>query len=421
MIRMNPLHTPASLSRRGKDEQDWSDLVVPCPPVYIQEKVRPPDAAVMRNAMFTKPCFTRLVLTLLLGLAASPTARAAGWKFVAVGDSRGSPQINTVILAEIARAITNITPRPEFVIFPGDLVNSGDVAAFREWTNILSPVCAAGIKVYPVIGNHDIAYGDSAYIGVLGPSIPDNGPVGEVNRTYSVVHSNALLLAMDTYVSPHRVNVAWMTTVLQTNTAAHVFVFGHDPAFKVSHPDCLDDYAANRNAMWSLMSNAAARVYFAGHDHFYDHMRVDDGDGDPSNDIHQMIVGTGGAPLYSYVGGYDGANAPYSPQRLLYESQYGFVVGEIDGPRATLTWHHRTGVDSYPATTDIFQCNLAPLLNCSLSGANLLFTWSGGGRLESAPAPQGPWTTLHTAQSPHIRAKGPGMEFFRVRLRFIGP
>src|SRR5580692_12033871 len=26
---------------RGKDEQDWSELVVPAPPLYIQEKVHP--------------------------------------------------------------------------------------------------------------------------------------------------------------------------------------------------------------------------------------------------------------------------------------------------------------------------------------------------------------------------------------------
>src|SRR5487761_2269944 len=26
---------------RGKDEQDWSDLVAPAPPIYIQEKVHP--------------------------------------------------------------------------------------------------------------------------------------------------------------------------------------------------------------------------------------------------------------------------------------------------------------------------------------------------------------------------------------------
>src|SRR5271165_6826569 len=26
---------------KGKDEQDWSDLVVPAPPLYIQEKIHP--------------------------------------------------------------------------------------------------------------------------------------------------------------------------------------------------------------------------------------------------------------------------------------------------------------------------------------------------------------------------------------------
>src|SRR4051812_805052 len=29
------------LSWRGKDEQDWSDLIVHAPPLYIQEKVHP--------------------------------------------------------------------------------------------------------------------------------------------------------------------------------------------------------------------------------------------------------------------------------------------------------------------------------------------------------------------------------------------
>jgi adenine-specific DNA-methyltransferase len=44
-------HPPATYPRnrdldpqlmwRGKDEQDWSDLVVPVPPLYIQEKIHP--------------------------------------------------------------------------------------------------------------------------------------------------------------------------------------------------------------------------------------------------------------------------------------------------------------------------------------------------------------------------------------------
>ena len=41
---------------RGKDEQDWSDLVVHAPPLYIQEKVHPkvldtgPSAGAVRRA-----------------------------------------------------------------------------------------------------------------------------------------------------------------------------------------------------------------------------------------------------------------------------------------------------------------------------------------------------------------------------------
>ena len=39
-IRATPTSIP-QLVWRGKDEQDWSDLVVHAPPLYIQEKVHP--------------------------------------------------------------------------------------------------------------------------------------------------------------------------------------------------------------------------------------------------------------------------------------------------------------------------------------------------------------------------------------------
>ncbi len=38
--RRNPDLDP-QLVWRGKDEQDWSDLVVEAPPLFIQEKVQP--------------------------------------------------------------------------------------------------------------------------------------------------------------------------------------------------------------------------------------------------------------------------------------------------------------------------------------------------------------------------------------------
>jgi len=49
---------------RGKDEQDWSDLVVQAPPIYIQEKVHPKvliDDLLARSASEEFSCLLALV------------------------------------------------------------------------------------------------------------------------------------------------------------------------------------------------------------------------------------------------------------------------------------------------------------------------------------------------------------------------
>src|ERR1017187_9147563 len=50
---------------RGKDEQDWSDLVVPAPPLYIQEKVHPKvliDDLRRQSEVSTKPAEAQIYL-----------------------------------------------------------------------------------------------------------------------------------------------------------------------------------------------------------------------------------------------------------------------------------------------------------------------------------------------------------------------
>ena len=276
----------------------------------------------------------------------SSWGHAAGWTFVVMGDSRGSgpdSQVNTNLLRELAQAV--VRDRPAFVLFPGDLVYSGSLSAFQSWTNAMAPVYEAGIPVYPVIGNHDNADPD-AFVQVFGETIPDNGPAGELNRTYSIVHSNALILALDTLVNSGRIHQAWVESTLATNTRPHVFAFGHLPAFKVNHPDGLGDYPGPRDEFWRCLADARTRAYFCAHDHFFDHARVDDGDGNPSNDVHQCIVGTAGAPL-RVDGAYDGDNGSWIPRRIYHEQQYGYVtvyVGETD---VAVRWKHRTAPGAY--------------------------------------------------------------------------
>jgi hypothetical protein len=301
-----------------------------------------------------------LALSLSAVLCVTP-CQAAPWRFVVVGDTRGSDSwgINNTIVSELARQIAGLSIKPGLVLVPGDLVNSGSTSgAFSKWKEYMAPVYGAGIAVYPIIGNHDSS-GLTSWNTVFGPDIPDNGPVGEVNRTYAVSYNNALILNLDVYVNSHRVNQTWINAQLAARdpaTTPHLFVQGHEMAFKaVSHTDCLDDYSANRNTFWNSIASAGGRSYFAGHDHTYDHARIDDGDGNPNDDVHQYIVGSGGAPFHSGPAVYNGNNSPFTPINVRTETQYGYLIVDIDGPKATYTWMHRTGTNTYLPGGDVFS------------------------------------------------------------------
>jgi hypothetical protein len=295
----------------------------------------------------------------------------SAWTFLVYGDSRGSgtgdAEVNNAILSELARA--TVAENPAFVLVPGDLVNSGDEAAFQLWRNgnqtydNMRPVYQAGIGVYPVLGNHDTS-DIAAFQSVFGADLPDNGPSGETDRTYTVTSNNALILGLDEYATPHQVNQAWVDAQLATvdpNVTQHVFAFGHEPAFKTLHSDCLDDDPQQRDAFWNSLAAAGGRAYFAGHDHFYDHAAIDDGDGNPDNDVQQFIVATAGAPLYS-AGAYDGENTSFTPTNVYHEQQYGYLAVTIDGEQVSMVWKHRTGPDTFEATAEVFSYTVAHTL-----------------------------------------------------------
>jgi hypothetical protein len=161
----------------------------------------------------------------------------------------------------------------------------------------LQPVYQAGIPVFPAVGNHDV---DAVFEikRLLGPGLPDNGPEGEIDQTYAVTHEDSLVLVLNVFTHTNllRVNQKWVDAVLATNTQTHVFAISHAPAFNVFHIDCLGSYPQERNNFWLSLKKANCRMYFSGHDHFYDHARIEDGDGDPDNDIHQFILGPEAQP-----------------------------------------------------------------------------------------------------------------------------
>jgi PKD repeat protein len=273
------------------------------------------------------------------------------WRFAFVGDTH-TPL--STIPSEIASAVVNDGVR--LMIVAGDLVEVGtgsspNVLANRlaAWSNAFVSVSAAGIPIYALRGNHENDVTDNLGIWNSFFAMPGNGPSGETNLTYSFATNNALFIGLDDYVNIHRVNQLWLGRQLGLNQQPHLFVFGHEPAFKAFHTDGLDDYPTERNAFWNSLAAAGAKVYLCGHDHFYNVARIDDGDGNPANDLYQFIVGTGGStnwPVNRY--NYDGTNGPFTPVNVAsVTNTYGYLLVEISGPGSndldvSLTWKQRT-------------------------------------------------------------------------------
>jgi hypothetical protein len=213
-----------------------------------------------------------------------------------------------------------------------------------------------------------------------------------------------------------RVNQPWVDAVLGTHVQPHVFAISHLPAFKVFHTDCLGAYSVDRNSFWSSLRGANCRMYFSGHDHFYDHARIDDRDGNPDNDIHQFILGTGGGAFYPDYA-YNGDNLPYDPVRVLHEPAHGYLRVEVDGYRVTATWCRRTGPGEFTPTPEVFTYVAQPKLTVATSGADLVLTWTEGAALQAAAVPSGPFTNVLEATPPFLvrNLAAPSM-FYRLAI-----
>ncbi len=293
-----------------------------------------------------------LIVSIAAVVYSTPVLAQTTVRFIASGDSRGNDNgVNATILNEIAEA--TIDEGVDFILFPGDLVTgSADSATLESqlmtWRSIMQPVYDAGIGVYPCRGNHDIGnLGAWNHVFSGDYALPENGPIGEKNITFSFTIGNAFIVGLDQYVTLHRINQTWLNDQFALNTQPHVFCFCHEPAFSVRHNDCLDDYPSERNAFWNSMAAEGGRIYFAGHDHFYNHARIDDGDGDLSNDLHQYVVGTAGAPLRTWDGLYNGNNGSWTPILQYHEAEYGYLLVEITDLEVTTTWKHRTAPGVY--------------------------------------------------------------------------
>ena len=329
----------------------------------------------------TQRFLVHVVVSLFILFVASGPLYAASFSFVVMADSRGSSTsangVNDAVLSGFVSNITQTDAR--FILFPGDLVVGenkksppGALAAqLAHWRTIMAPIYTGnfyGAKVYASPGNHEIhdamstreveAAREKVWQTVFS-DLPSNGPTGETFMTYSFNFGNAHFVMLDTNRagSHHTVNLAWLAADLAATKAEHIFVLGHEPAFPVNlhKGDSLDFLSDQRDAFWKLLAKYRVDIYFAGHEHLYNHQQVDG--------VHQVIAGTCGAPIYKGSGG----------------EFYHYARVTVDGAKVSVDI-----IDNYQKLRDHFEyAKPTPLPATSwLPGAGMLCL--AGGRWEPA-------------------------------------
>jgi hypothetical protein len=252
-------------------------------------------------------------------------------RFVYLADCRGTSDavpINTAALEPINAQILALSPPPAFVIFGGDQAFRGHSPSgynFQKFKDAMKPLTDAGIKLYTVVGNHEL-YGlkrdlfvfdnQKEYQKVFTDN-PGNGPPGYERLTYSFESPGkdaffAILdcyyLTQDAYLDENgEVNDTqrtWLENQLSQVTATHKFLFTHAPYYLITGSQSGQN--SSYTQLWKILDNYRFGVFFCGHDHLFSRKAINSSIApNPQltppvqwqNQVVQLLNGTCGAPV----------------------------------------------------------------------------------------------------------------------------
>ena len=261
----------------------------------------------------------------------------APFTFLIYGDNRSSePQHQAVVDAILAEMID-----ARFIVSTGDMVSSGDNEGHWDTFFAIEAPFLRQVPVYIAIGNHEVDRGNWD-IGERVFAHPTTlAPASNNEAFFHFVYGNTQFIIINVETD-NLYNGAlsvlagdqedWLERVLTTPPAniRHRFVFIHQGPYSSKSGrsgnfwmrQWLDTFKAN-----------GVNVIVSGHDHYAER-------GWAKNGLPYVIHGGGGAPLYDTKGA-----RVVSDHTIEYsESRLGYVIVNIDGPKATLTLKGLNGV-----------------------------------------------------------------------------
>ncbi len=209
---------------------------------------------------------------------APPAAGPPDWTFAVVGDTWKDTPMLRYILRDTAAG------HDALLIDLGDMTPQGRPEQMTEFAGL---AVAAGLPVYVVPGNHDVAW--SKTTGPFTRYWPRHQSFDRGAVHFTLVDDSAVLLTAD--------ELAWIKADLAATGQPVKLVFMHVPAFIPYPVPSESALSAGGDDFAALMDAYHVTAVYAGHLHAYTRMT--------RNEIPYIITGGGGEPLHvpSLLGG----------------------------------------------------------------------------------------------------------------------
>lgn len=166
-------------------------------------------------------------------------------------------------------------------------------------------------RTRPAIGNHDArTAGGGPYYAYFGAAA---GPAGKGWYSYELEGWHVVVLNSEIGIAAGTEQLAWLREDLRTHPAKCTLAYMHRPRFSSGkHGD-----SERVKEAFRILYDGGVDVLLSGHDHVYERFAPQDPQGraDPARGVRQFVVGTGGAPFYSFRGRLD-ANSQVHQNRV---------------------------------------------------------------------------------------------------------
>ncbi|MDR1484103.1 MAG: metallophosphoesterase [Planctomycetaceae bacterium] len=310
------------------------------------------------------------------------------WRFGIIPDTQWGHELKapfhgTAIHIIDAINIEMIRQNVDFVIQVGDLVETPSAVAFQTRADRNKSLLNAGIKFYPLRGNHDsfvYPMPDDRYnfkpdfitqYKTAFPNLPgtkgNNGNSPNLpnadGMTYSFTHKNGKFILLDTFPLVNNGTdkgkaytvgdyLSWINSQLSKPDHQFAIVFAHKNLLGQNHKDNLfsddetnqDSFPEIQNEFFKCLQNNNVKYFICGHDHMYHRSQIKSPN--KNAELQQIICGSAAHKFYL-------PEPPFLERETTIVKELnrvGFMIASVNNNQIKLTYHSTESFGKSPAT-----------------------------------------------------------------------